>query len=622
MTNMKKHPERTDQVQATTNNVNSSGDILPAADEAIAAANFHRGQLVVDELIRCGVDYFVVSPGSRSTPLTAAVARNPRARSFMALDERAAAFHALGYARACKRAAVLLCTSGSALANYFPAVVEAFNDRVPLIILSADRPPELRGTGANQTMDQVKIFGDYARWWTELPCPDGMMPESAVRGGVAQLEYRSRRPIAGPVQMNCMFREPLLPDYDESGDVEKLFNMPEGADGRGSAFPATQYIAPLMMPPREAVEPLALLLQGGQRGILVVGRLPDEHALRAVKQLADVLNWPVFADVRSAARRHDLFDYCVDFYDRLLDSPVPASELRPDVILHLGDQLCSKSYLQWTMKFPPQRYIAVKDHPERHDPAHCVTHRLEMDIEQFCRTMALELRPRAAGDWTKQWMQYSDAVNLKLQQTFIDEDTLSEAAVANIVNQHLPQDHVLCLASSMPIRYFDMYCADTRVRDVTANRGVSGIDGTIATAGGYGAGARCGVSLLIGDLALIHDLNSLLHLGALKQPFIIVLLNNQGGGIFSLLPVARHVDMFETFFGTPHAAQFDGAAAFAGVEYFRVEKAAEFEDCYRSAVERNRTCLIEVQTNRAENAARIKQINAGIRGMFAPGGRV
>ena len=591
----------------------------PLTGQAIAAANFHRGRIVIDELIRCGADYFVVSPGSRSTPLTAAVARNPRARSFMALDERAAAFHALGYARACKRAAVLVCTSGSALANYFPAVVEAFNDRVPLIILSADRPSELRQTGANQTMDQVKIFGDYARWWTEMSSPDGMMPDAAVRGGVAQLEYRSRRPIAGPVQMNCMFREPLLPEFRE-GDPEGLLNR-EGEDGlNAAAFPATQYIAPQAVLPRQAVEPLALLLQSAQRGVLAVGRLPDEHARRAVKQLADVLNWPVFADVRSAVRRRDLFDQCVDFYDRLLDSPELAAALRPDVILHIGDQFCSKSWLQWTSAFPPQRYIAVKDHPERHDPAHCVTHRFEVDIEAFCRTMALELRPRAAGDWTKSWLQHSEAVNVKLQQAFNSAAAFSEAGVARIVNRRLPEDHVLYLASSMPIRYFDMYCSETKVRDVAANRGVSGIDGTIASAGGYSAGARCGVTLLIGDLALIHDLNSLLHLTSLPRPCVIVLLNNQGGGIFSLLPVARHVDMFEKFFGTPHAAQFDGAAAFAGLEYFRVDTAAEFEDCYRSAVERNRTCLIEVRTERADNAAQIKQLNAGIRAMFARSG--
>jgi len=574
-------------------------------------ANRLWANLIVEELVRCSVDFFCVAPGSRSTPLVAALAANERARSLVHFDERGTAFAALGYARATRRPAAWITTSGTAVANGLPAVVEASTDGVPMILLTADRPPELRQTGANQTIDQPDIFGDYVRWRFDLPAPDLAIDPAMVLTTVDQAAYRARRSPHGPVHLNLMFREPFLAEED---DV--LAGPSPWAEGDE---PFTRYAATKPAVDETEIQALWRTLRPAKRGLVVAGRLASRKQGEAVLRLADALGWPLLPDVGSQVRLGADSENLAAYYDALLASEAFAEAHAPEAVVHVGGRALSKRLEQFLGRIGPDPYVVVRENPFRLDPAHRVTHSIETDVLDFCAAMvrvAMDDPPDEDASWTTGWRGASEKVGHGLEG--ISSTELNEPFVARSVSRSVPHDHGLVVASSMPVRDLDTYATVGGAPvPVAANRGASGIDGTVATAAGFARGLGRPVTLLIGDLALLHDLNSLAMLR--DVPVVVVVLNNDGGGIFSFLPIAERKEFFELYFGTPQGVGFGPVAGMFGLHYERPETTEEFVETYSKACARGSSTLIEVRTDREENVALHRKILEEVAGSVGRG---
>lgn len=558
--------------------------------------NLLAAELLIEELLRSGVDCFCIAPGSRSAPLALAVARRATAKAHVHFDERGAAFFALGHARATGRPAAVITTSGTAVANLLPAVVEASLDGVPLLLLTADRPPELRATGANQTIEQPGIFGRYARWQFDLPCPDEKVPFTSLLTTVDQAVFRSQHPLAGPVHLNCMFREPLGPqavDFPRHAVLEPL------AKWMNSAEPCTRYTAPhASIAPDEAAA-LAKLLDKAQRGLVVLGRLPGGKSNTALLALLRTLGWPVFADVQAGVRGAA---EVIAHADLLLLSPALRKKYRPDVVLHLGGGYVSRRVADFLCESAPQHYVLVNPSPARLDPAHQVTRRVVADVESFCAALAKRLPKRRARAGLELWQRANASAVKALDAQLKSSKKFSEPAIARWLSTALPVEHALLLGNSMPIRDMNMFAGGSPQR-IVANRGASGIDGLVATAAGFAAGSGRPVTALVGDLALLHDLNSLALLAAGKQPVVLIVINNDGGGIFSFLPVSQSGADFERFFGAPHGLTFAGAAQQFNLPYAAPTTLPELNEAYLAACASGRPALLEVRTDRRLNHA-------------------
>lgn len=557
------------------------------------------GSLLVEELLRNNIDYFCISPGSRSAPLTVAAARHPGARKIVCHDERGAAFHALGYTRATAKPAVLICTSGTAAANYFPAFIEAAMDRLPLLVLSADRPPELQETGANQTIRQSHLFGAYAKWYFELPCPEETISPQVLLTTIDQAIYQTLSSPRGPVHLNCPLREPLAPVV-KTVNVSYLKNL---AWWLADKKPFTTYQSSSLIPTPATVYRISNLLKTAQTGMVSVGSLNTDFERITVKRLLKILQWPTFVDITSGLRLDSGDTSIIHYFDQLLLSKVLRDNYQPDTLLHIGGQIVSKRFLEFTEKLQgPRNYIIVKDHPFRYDPCHHMSCHLETDIGLFCQALLEQIEPQAPGRFTPMLLALSASVQAIIDNFIRPEQPLSEIAVAHLIAGNIPARQGLWLASSMPVRDMDMYGSPpAQAVRVGANRGTSGIEGTIAAATGFATGLQQPVTLVVGDLAFLHDMNSLALLRKMIKPLVIVVINNNGGGLFSFLPIAGFSDIFEEYFGTPHHIRFQAIADLFSLAYAAPATNGEFVRTYRSAVNSTDSILIEVATDRQEN---------------------
>jgi 2-succinyl-5-enolpyruvyl-6-hydroxy-3-cyclohexene-1-carboxylate synthase len=574
------------------------------------------GYLIVEELVRNGVNYFVISPGSRSTPLTVAVAQNQQAKKIICLDERAAAFHTIGYARATGNPAVLICTSGTAAANYLPAVIEASIDNIPLIILSSDRPPELRQTGANQTIDQVNLYGGYPTWQFDLPCPTAEINPKMVLTTIDLTVYRSRQAPGGVVHLNCMFREPF-------GSTDAPIEIPASLEkwhrnrfsvGEAPPKPYTRYASKLTIPTPDEIESLIEIIQSTTKGILVVGQLKSIVDINAVVELALRLNWAVFADIQSGLRLRRDFPNLIHYFDRLLVTDISVELGQIDTIVQLGTKLVSSQWLKWIEKHPPQNYIVVVNDGERHDPSHLVSLRIESDIAYLCQ----QLPHLPVSEWVRKLRLASDRISVTVAK-FLKTTKLTEPLIAQTISELIPSQHGLWVSNSMPIRDLDMFGVGVITEDsqlssprVGANRGTSGIEGTIASATGFAVGLQAPVTAIVGDLSSLYDLNSLALLQRNLQPVIVIIINNDGGGIFSFLPIAKSTEIFDTYFGTPHGLDFAHAAAMFKLDYYHPHDRDELIRDYHRSLANNRSAIIEVTTDRTENLQLHQALNLDI----------
>ncbi|MBS0616510.1 MAG: 2-succinyl-5-enolpyruvyl-6-hydroxy-3-cyclohexene-1-carboxylic-acid synthase [Verrucomicrobia bacterium] len=526
---------------------------------------------IIDTLIEHGVRRFCLSPGSRSTPLAYAIAHDERAEVLVHFDERGMAFHAFGFAKGAKEPVALLVTSGSAVGNLMPAVMEASLEGLPLVVLTADRPPELRECGANQACDQVKIFGNYVRFSFDLPCPDSALPDGFVGSTVAYAVSQARR-LKGPVHLNCMFREPF---FSSVSLVTKT---------------STVYEESLTTLPHGAIEKWARILHQAENGVIIVGAHSSPRHVRPILQLAEHLQWPVLPDVLSGVRSEQAHPAVIPYYDAVLKI---APQLKADVILHLGDRFVSKSLAEWTHKCEPSIYALVADHPWRYDPGHSLTHRLECDPVLFAEQILPHVGRRPS--WLETWKVYSDAIDNHLD-TAIKPQT--EPGAIRFLHHHLPAHWALFLANSMPIRDCDQFFFPRFYRGpIHGKRGLSGIDGNIATAIGIAEGSQRPTLAILGDLTALHDINSLSQLKKSRHPVIFLVINNGGGGIFHFLPVAEKKDFFEEYMAGAHGWTFEKAAEMFEVPYVKIEDFAQIGKALRE----EKSCILELRTDRAEN---------------------
>ncbi len=564
--------------------------------------------MAIEELIRCGVTSFCIAPGSRSTPLALAVAGNTQARHLVHYDERGLGFYAMALAAASGGNAAVITTSGTAVANLLPAIVEASKKKVPLIIMTADRPPELRQTGANQTITQPGIFGVYVRWECDMGVPTAAIDPSVVLTTMDQAVFRSRGELPGPVHINWMFREPFAVHGPKKAGSKTLpFSVRQW---RQASEPYTRYAASQPQITGADVAAAADRIKSAHSGVIVVGKLSGPPAARQVVRLAEKLGWPVLPDITSGLRLGTPSPVVINHFQYILSQV----KFSADVVLHLGGRITAKSYYDWVRGEPVSEYIMVLNHPLRNDPHHRVTLRIQGCPGEFAKKLAGSVNKRPAGNSLKVWQRANAQAVRIIDEYFNGLEELSEAAVVRAVSRLVPRSQGLFVSNSLPVRELDAY-ADGSVGEVPvgANRGASGIDGIIASAAGYGEGVGKRITLLIGDLAFLHDMNSLALLDKITQPMVIIILNNDGGGIFEFLPIRKNSKDFEPFFAAPHGLRFADTARQFGLDYACPKDLGEFTQVYRNAVRAERSIIIEAVTERKVNCRVQRELSSRIK---------
>jgi 2-succinyl-5-enolpyruvyl-6-hydroxy-3-cyclohexene-1-carboxylate synthase len=543
-----------------------------------------------DEFARCGMTHACTSPGSRSSPIVLSLVREQRIRCFSHIDERSAGFFALGAAKASGRPVALACTSGTAAANYAPAVIEAHEARVPLIVLTADRPPELRDVGAGQTIDQLKLYGGAVKWFVELGVHDAT-PENLrwIRQLACRAYLTAGDGRPGPVHINLPFREPLV--LDQAND------LPPDPSGRPGNRP--WITSP---PPKPTAAPARDL---PPRGVLVAGRQERDRTLgHAVARFAERADYPLLADPLSGARHGPAV---IGRYDLLLRDQDFTAAARPELIIRIGDLPTSKPLRTWLAAQADVEQIALDPEAAWQDPAATLCERIAADPAQTLE--AWTPATPADPDWLAKWRAADDAVSAQIESTLAEQ--LSEPFVAARLSDWLPADATLFVASSMPIRDVELYFGVGELAPrVLSNRGANGIDGTVSSAFGVAAASDGPVVLLIGDVALAHDIGGLLAAKRHSLPLTIVLLNNDGGGIFHFLPVAGQRDAFEEHVATPHGLDFAHAAALYGLRHTPAQTAQQLRDAIARSIVQRAPEIIEVRTDRHENLALHRRLAA------------
>jgi 2-succinyl-5-enolpyruvyl-6-hydroxy-3-cyclohexene-1-carboxylate synthase len=547
----------------------------------------------VDELVRCGLTDLCLAPGSRSAPLVMAAAADGRIRLHVRIDERSAAFLALGLARGSGRPAAMVCTSGTAAANVFPAVVEADRGRVPLIVLTADRPPELRHTAANQTIDQVKLYGDVVRWFCEVGVAED--DASAVRYWRSTVcrawsEAVGVGAAPGPVHCNVAFREPLVPNVGTS--------FSHRLDGRDGGRPWTTVARRPRLPAGADVDEVADAVAATPRGVLVIGDGAGDGS--ALLDLAAAAGWPVLAEAHTGCRRGP---NAVGSVDLLLRHETFAHSHRPELVLTVGRLGLSKALLGWMDDVP---HVLVDPDGAHVDPRRSVDRIVAADPQLLAGEVVTRLphTPARATTWLDDWLAADRRVMAAVAAVLDRAPGLTEPVVARELAAAMPDGAVCTVASSMPIRDLDTFMVPRAGVRFVANRGASGIDGFVSTAVGVALAHEGPAYALAGDLSLLHDQNGLLIAHGEPRPdLVIVVSNNDGGGIFSFLPQADHPDGFERVFGTPHGVDLGLVAAAARCGYRRAESRGSLRAHLDAAAADGGVQLVEVRTERTANRA-------------------
>ncbi|MBW3576805.1 MAG: 2-succinyl-5-enolpyruvyl-6-hydroxy-3-cyclohexene-1-carboxylic-acid synthase [Actinobacteria bacterium] len=563
---------------------------------------------VVDEFARHGLTDAVLAPGSRSAALAMALHDDPRVRVHVQIDERSAGFVALGLGKATGRPAVVLTTSGTATTNLHPAVVEAHQARVPLLALTADRPPELRHTAANQTIDQLKLFGDHVRWFVEVgiaedrPGVDDYWRSTASRLWAEALGVRGP---AGPVHANLTFREPLVALADVGHAPSAAFT--QRLDGRGHARPWTVVARAARPAPQAAVEALAGRIADTERGLLVVGDTAAPPG--PIVDLAHAAGWPLIAEPLSSARTGR---YAISTAHALLDHPPFAAAHRPDLVVRIGRTVLSRTVEGHLGPDVPQ--VVFDPDGVWLDPRRVVGQLLVADPALACEALTAALAGARTSGWLEAWLRSERVARTTLDALLDGSASPSEPRTARDVAAAVPSGGTLVVASSRPVRDLDLAMAPRDGVRVLANRGASGIDGFVSTALGVAlATAPAPTVALAGDLSLLHDANGLLlraHAGEVDLPLVVV--NNDGGGIFHFLPQARFPASFERVFATPHGLDLADLARLHRLAHTRITRADELTPALAAAAAAGGIHLIEVRTDREETVALHRRIHAEI----------
>lgn len=552
----------------------------------------------VAELVQTGITDVVVSPGSRSTPMAMVMAEHPDLQLHILVDERSAAFFALGLAKASERPVAMLCTSGTAAANYYPAIVEAFYSRVPLLVLTADRPHELRDVGAPQAIDQIQLYGQHVKWFVEMALPESSNDMLRyVRTVGARASAVARQAPAGPVHLNFPFREPLVPKLDEN-----LFALTERPDHYVKIHNSELSIA------QDELNSIAQTVNRIEKGIIVCGQLSDESFADAVTALAAKLNFPIIADPLSQLRSgmHPQ-DRIIDAYDSFLRDDDAKGFLKPDVVIRFGAMPVSKALTIFLKENHQAVQYVVDGGGGWRDPAVLSTDMIYCNETQFCQQIAEYIEPRTSNRFFKSWKEANRLTKESLKMVN-DFSTFNESRMFYELTDLLPEHATLFVGNSMPIRDVDSFFLNNNKKiKILANRGVNGIDGTISTALGASVHSKP-LYLLIGDLTFYHDLNGLLPAKLYNMDVTVILINNNGGGIFSFLPQAEHPKNFELLFGTPLNLEFEHVVRMYGGKFISISDLGSFQAAMEASQNTPGLNVIEVVTDREMNTAEHREI--------------
>jgi 2-succinyl-5-enolpyruvyl-6-hydroxy-3-cyclohexene-1-carboxylate synthase len=567
------------------------------------------GRAIADEVAKAGIDAVCISPGSRSTPLTVAFAEHEGIDVFSHLDERSSAFFALGRGKATGRPTPLVCTSGTAAANFHPAVIEASQARVPLLLLTADRPPELRDSGANQTIDQEKLYGDAVRWYRDLPEPEADDRKlRSLRTDVSRAIWTAEGTPPGPVHLNVPFRKPLEPT-EVPGDVPEGFpeRYPLAAEGRKGPFVDPHRGTPTLG--ADEREALSRAIGGAERGVIVAGP-SDRLDPGAVSELAATTGFPVLADPLSGVRfGHHLVREGVlvcGGYDSYLAEDVTETWPDPDLVLRVGAPPTSKT-LQFFLRDSGARQVVVDPAGEWREARFSASEVAIADPNRLCRALAGQVDgPTVDPDWRE---RFSEAETSYWELIEGETDRLFEGAVLAWTFERAPDPGTVFVSNSMPIRDADRF-ARPRTADlaVLGNRGASGIDGITSSALGAGSASEDPLVLVTGDVAFYHDANGLLALSRCEVDATVVLIDNDGGGIFHMLPIESFEPPFTAQFKTPHGLDFEPLGALYGFEFERVDSIDGFGESYARSLESAGTQVIEVRVESETSHRRRERI--------------
>lgn len=547
--------------------------------------------LFIEELVRHGVEDFCIAPGSRSTPLTLAVAHHVKAKPHIHFDERGLGFLALGLSQASFKPVVVITTSGTAVANLYPAVIEAKQSHIPLIIISADRPTELINCAANQAINQVNIFADYPVFFSHLPSPSASINSNFLLTTIDQGLFQQQI-NQGPIHFNIAFSEPFYPQGETLNFKNYLASL-KGWDQHHSPFTDYQQINQLVVNENK-------LDLAAQKIIVVVGRIRDQKQAIAIQQFCQAFNLVLLADVQSQLQSsaNNILGY-----DLLLENTHFKQQLlQAELILQFSDHIVSKRLIQFIGESPASIWV-ISEHSQRIDPTHTMSKRMHCHPEQFINVVINS--QYTDQKWVQKLKQYGSTLS-SITMHYCQDEQLSEINCSTfLLNNTLSN---ILLSNSMSIRLADMF-AQTKAK-IYSNRGASGIEGIIATAVGIAKNNHETTYLLIGDTSFLYDLNSLHLLTQLNTALVIILLNNDGGGIFNLLPVPA--EQQEKYYQLPHGLTFQKTCEQFSINYSQPINFSEFKSEYAKASKQNNSTLIEVCIRNQLTATQLQVIKEQI----------
>jgi len=559
------------------------------------------------ELSEIGVKYACISPGSRNTPLTLAFANNKKIKTFIHIDERSSGFFALGIAKATGSPVVLVCTSGTATAEFYPAIIEAYQHRIPLIVCTADRPPELRNRGANQTINQNNLYKNHIRWFFDVGLPKTDLKSiTHIKSAAEKAVYNSCIKSRGPVHLNFPFRKPFEPDsYTDEiskslnnfaltplSSTEKVFAKKEKSISKQKWFTEVLNI-----------------VKKKRKGIIVAG--PENFTPQFAEycqKLSLRLGYPVFADGASQLRfgSHDKQNIISNF-EGFLRSKCFSDKYKPEIILQFGRTITSKALDEYLNKCTAARYI-VNDYGDCFDPSGKAKAALAYEPGLFCKSLLAAADkykvPAPDSDWTNKFIK-AEEISDKVRDKIISKAKFpAESCIPEEVLNIIPDGTKIMMSNSMPVRDFDYFAPKIR-KEITVfnNRGASGIDGITSTALGIASSGNSPTVLITGDLAFYYDLNGLLAAAKYSIPLVVILVNNNGGGIFEVLPISDYGKTFKEFFITPHNLNFAAFVKAYNGSYYNAKNEAGFRKALKSAITAKKLTVIEIKTNAVKSLA-------------------
>lgn len=544
--------------------------------------SFYRATLLFRELYRRGASHIVISPGSRSTPLVLAAAAHPYIKKHVILDERSAGFTALGIGKATGKPAVLICTSGTAAANYYPAVIEAFQSGVPLLVASADRPPHLRNTDANQTINQIDLFGKFVLSFTDVGEPTGDPSKLDALSETVGDAFDTATSMQGTVHLNFPFSKPLEPETAFMESIQKE-NKSHGKEIENHSDKDSDQTA-------KVPANISGKLRKAEKPLIIIGQLPADTDVEPIFELAEQLNVPLLSEQGCSDT-----GYAIQGYEGFLRNKQLLQQLAPDVILRFGLQPASKSLLLALEEWEPEYHIYVSHRTNKKKTVLPVSDTLEWNGESF----SLENISTKPAFWLDRWKKTEEKYRQKKGSSIDQIQELTDGHIYEQLSPQIPDAWWIFFSNSFPARDRSMF-GDWNRQKVYTNRGASGIDGITSTAMGIGLGSGKTGILFTGDLAFLHDTNALLSQKLLSRPLVVIIINNNGGNIFRMLPIANHQQYFTPYFETPQQINIAHLCKSYKVNYNKIDTVEKLKKFNLENFVNNSASLLhilECQTN-------------------------